>query len=246
METNLLSPKNQSQIKKQKRTGQLAGLLYLLIAAIGFFSIGYVPSVIMGKTAAQTVLQLQANQTLFLTGVTLDILICFIELVLTTLLYQIFRSINPTQAIIAAMARFTMVFIMSINLLVSLTPLLILENTAMQSMFSQAQTHALIQLLFEVHEYGILMWGFFFGLHLTLLGYLVIRSMWHPTWIGYLLLIGSFGYTLEAFNKICFGNQTLVGYLAMGLLGIVVLGEVSFAIWLLIKGAKTEQLIDIS
>ncbi|OJJ15266.1 hypothetical protein BKI52_38265 [marine bacterium AO1-C] len=235
METNL------SDLTNSKKTGKLAGLLYLIIAPLGFFSIGYVPSVIVGKTAIQTMLNLQANQTLFLTGVTLDILICFIELLLTTLLFQIFRSVNKTQAMVAAVARFTMIFIMAINLLVYLTPILMLKNAMMQKMFTSEETAAIIQLLFDVHEYGILMWGFFFGLHLVLMGVLVIRSVKHPTWVGYLLLAGSFGYILEAFNKICFGNQTVVGYVAMGLLAIVVVGELSFAIWLLIKGVKTEQ-----
>jgi len=73
------------------------------------------------------------------------------------------------------------------------------------------------------------------------MGLLVIHSVQHPTWVGYLLFMGSFGYILEAFNKICLGNHPLLGYVAMGLLAIVVVGELSFAIWLLIKGAKTDQ-----
>ena len=235
MKTHLLTQGN------PQKTGQLAGLLYLLIAFTGFFSIAYVPSVIMGKTATQTMLNLQANQTLFLSGVTLDILVCFLELILTSLLYQIFSKVHKTQAMIATVARFTMIFIMAINLLVYLTPLLLLKNTAMQKMFTSEETAALVQLLFDVHEYGILMWGFFFGLHLVLMGLLVIRSVQHPTWIGYLLFIGSFGYILEAFNKICFGNPAIPGYVAMGLLAVVVVGELSFAIWLLVKGIKTEK-----
>jgi len=151
MATNLLTQ------KKQQKTGRLAGLLYLLIAFTGFFSIAYVPGIIMGKTATQTMLNLQANKTLFLSGVTLDILVCFLELILTSLLYQIFRSVNKTQAMIAVVARFTMIFIMAINLLVYLTPLLLLENTALQKTFTSEEIAALIQLLFDVHEYGILM-----------------------------------------------------------------------------------------
>ena len=229
-----------------KKSGQLAGLLYLIIALTGFFSIAYVPSVIIGKDATQTLLNLKANTTLFISGVTLDILVCFLEIILTSILYQIFRSINKTKATIAAAARFTMIMIMTINLLVYLTPILILKNQGIQKMFNPQETATLVQLLFEVHEYGILMWGFFFGLHLVFMGNLVIRSAQHPTWIGYLLFAGSFGYILEAFNKISFGNNEILGVLSMILLAVVVIGELSFAIWLLIKGVKTIQITNDS
>lgn len=220
--------------------GRLAGILYLVIAFVGFFSIMYVPGEIISDEASETVRNLQANIPLFRWGIAADILTFSLEIVLTVLLYQIFRRVDATLATIAAYARGSMIVIMGINLLIYLTPMLMLENPGLQAVFEPSDAQSLIQLFFDIHAAGILVWGIFFGIHLVFLGLLVKASSQHPTILGWLMLIGSFGYILESINAFCFGANELIGLVAGVLLGIVVLGEVGFAIWLVVKGINME------
>ena len=218
--------------------GRIAGILYMLIAFIGFFSIMYVPGEIITELAADTVQNLQEKASLFRWGIAADILTFAIEIALTSMLFQIFRHVNYTRATIATYARFAMIVIMGINLLVYLTPLMILENAELMGAYSPEQINSLVELFFDIHAAGILLWGIFFGIHLIFLGLLIQQSPQHPSILGWLVLIGSLGYIIESINAFCLGSNETVGILAGILLGIVVIGELGFAIWLIVKGIK--------
>ncbi|MEL7534685.1 MAG: DUF4386 domain-containing protein [Bacteroidota bacterium] len=219
--------------------GRIAGSLYLVIAIIGFFSIMYVPGEIIADHASDTVKNLQSKLGLFQWGIAADILTFSIEIVLTSMLFQIFKGQNETQARIAAYARFAMIMVMGVNLLVYLSPRLILENVELLESFEANQINSLIALFFDIHATGILLWGIFFGIHLVFLGSLVIQSARHPSLLGWLMSIGSLGYMLESINEFCLSGNETIGLGVNILLGVVVLGEIGFAIWLVVKGIKS-------
>jgi hypothetical protein len=218
-----------------KAYGRIAGLLYLIIAFCGGFSIMYVPSEIVAEAGAETVRNLQQQRALFSSGIAVDILTFSIEIVLTAMLYHLFRKVNGTFASIATYARFAMIVIMGVNLLIYLTPLVMLEQ---QASFASGQVEAMVNLAFAIHAQGILVWGIFFGIHLIFLGWLVRKSAHHPSLLGLLMQIGSLGYLLESINVFCFSDHPSLGTLADIFLFVVVVGELGFAIWLLVKGRK--------
>ncbi|MEQ8361891.1 MAG: DUF4386 domain-containing protein [Cyclobacteriaceae bacterium] len=212
---------------------RLAGVLYLLIALLGFFSIGYAPTVLFipgdAATNAQSILN---HQGLFRITLFSDILIIIIEMLLTVVLYNMFKAVNNTVAKVALYSRLAMSFIMAINLLNYFMPLHLLSGDY-QTSIDQSQSLALLFL--DAHQDGVLIWGIFFGLHLTALGYMVYRSGFVPKVLGVLLLLGSFGYTIESVAAFTLPDSLLLSYLSMGLLGFAVIGELSFAIWLMTR-----------
>ncbi|MFT4684262.1 MAG: hypothetical protein ACI863_000863, partial [Flavobacteriales bacterium] len=80
-----------------KAYSQITGLLYLIIAIIGGFSIGYMPSVIIAEgNAVLTFQNLIDNQELFRWGIAGDIVVMVLEIVLTVMLYHLFKSFSTT------------------------------------------------------------------------------------------------------------------------------------------------------
>lgn len=220
---------------------KIAGALYLTIAVLGGFSIMYVPGEIINLADPEaTIKNLTSQQSLFRLGVAADILTFMIEIVLTMILYQLFKGVNKTLARIAILARFAMIIIMGINLVVYTTPLFMVSNPALSALFDQDQMNATIMLLFNMHQNMILLWGLFFGFHVLILGFLVYASGDYPKLLGSLLLIGSFGYLLESFAHFALPANTTISAIVVGLLIVVVIGELSFAFWLLIKGATSK------
>ena len=74
-----------------------AGLLYLIIAVFGAFAIGYVPSIIIETgDAATTANNLLANKALFNMGIFGDIVVLLVEVVLTAMLYVLFKPVSHT------------------------------------------------------------------------------------------------------------------------------------------------------
>lgn len=216
---------------------RLAGVLYLLIALLGFFSIGYAPTVLFvpgdAIANAQSIL---THQGLFRVTLLSDILIIIIEILLTVMLYNMFKAVNNTIAKVALYSRLAMSFIMAINLLNYFIPLHLLSGADYLKNMEQGQSLALLFL--DAHQDGVLIWGIFFGLHLTALGYLVYQSGYVPRILGVLLLLGSFGYTIESVATFTLPDNLLLSYLSIGLLGFAVIGELSFAIWLMLKGFR--------
>ncbi len=219
-----------------------AGLLYLLIAISGGFSMGYVPSIIIDSgDAAATAQNILNNPGLFRLAILGDIVVLLLEVVLTVMLYHLFKPINQTLSLVAAFSRLAMAMVMGVNLLNYLIPFQLLSGSEYFNVFDPAQVESLTLLFLEGHQYGVFIWGLFFGLHLIALGYLVFQSEYFPKVLGLLMMIGSFGYSFESISAITLSTNEALSMFINILLGIAVVGELSFTFWLLIKSIDVEK-----
>ncbi|NOR62489.1 MAG: DUF4386 family protein [Rhodobacteraceae bacterium] len=198
-----------------------AGWLYIVIAVAGGFSIGYVPSVMSAATLAE-------NTALYRLGLLGDIIVLLCELALTVMLYRIFKPVSETLALIATYARFAMVGVMAINILLGVLPLYVISlSTPMPEM---------VLALFEAKQIGVYVWQLFFSLHLLAIGAMILRSGLFPRLLGWMMGIGAFGYLLEGLSKLTYFENAALSWAIIGLLVVVTLGELAFAIWLIAKG----------
>jgi hypothetical protein len=229
--------------KSPKTYARFSGLLYLLIAISGGFSMGYVPSVIIDSgDAAATTQNILNNPGLFRLAILGDIVVLLFEVVLTVMLYQLFKPINRTLSLVAAFSRLAMAMVMGVNLLNYLVPLQLLSGSEYFDVFEPAQMESLALLFLECHQYGVYIWGLFFGLHLIALGYLVFQSGYFPKVLGLLMMIGSFGYSFESMSAITQSTYETLSMFINLLLVIAVVGELSFTFWLLIKSIDVDKL----
>ncbi len=217
-----------------------AGLLYLIIAVFGAFAIGYVPSVIIvAGDAATTANNLLSNKTLFNMGIFGDIVILLVEVILTAMLYVMFKPVSLTLSLIAAWSRLAMVLVMAINLMLYIMPVVLLGGADYLSAFETPQLQAAALVFFDAHALGIYVWQLFFTVHLVALGVLIIKSDLLPRILGWLIIVGSFGYFFQAMAKLLHIQNDAITAIYIGLLVIVTVGELSIAFWLLIKGIKS-------
>lgn len=219
-----------SALDNPKSLARKAGAMYLLIAVFGAFAIAYVPSqIIVSGDAEATLAQLLAQSGLFRAGIFADVVVIGIEIELTAILYFLLRPVDPVRAMIAMMARFGMIFVMAINLLINATAFLMAQGVLQGSA-------ATIQTLFEIHAQGVFVWGVLFGMHLLALGWLVCHSGYFPKLLGGALSIGAFGYLIEGLSKLMGLEFATLSWLVIALLTIVTIAELSFAFWLVFKG----------
>ena len=98
------------------RDARIAGALYLTIAVCGGFSIGYVPSqIVVAGNGATTAANLLDQLGLFRLGVLADSAMILLEIAITVILYQMFRSVSPRLAMIAMISRLGMIVVMGFN-----------------------------------------------------------------------------------------------------------------------------------
>ncbi len=224
-----------------KAYSQLAGLIYLIIAIIGGFSIGYMPSVIIAE--GNTVLTFQNlidNQELFRWGIAGDIAVMVLEIVLTVMLYQLFKSFSTTGMTIATYSRLAMAIIMGMNLINYMIPAIIMTQPEYLSSFSSTELESLTFLFFKAHKYGELAWQIFFAIHLFMLGYVIRKSRKTSKWLGIIMLAGGIGYVGDSFIQFTLMNSEILSVLFSSLLVLAVIAEFWFAFWLLTKGMNKE------
>ena len=213
---------------------RIAGVLYLIIAVFGGFAIGYVPSVIVAGDAATTAANLLSHQALFGVGVFADVVVMLTEVVLTVMLFVLFKPVSPTLSMVAMVSRLMMVAVMAVNLLINVLPLILLRGTVTGFAPEQLQATALV--VIEAHQYGVYIWDMFFGFHLAVLGYLIFRSGYFPRILGVAILIGSSGYFFQGLVKVTFVDNAELSPIVVGLLAVASISELAFVFWLLIKG----------
>lgn len=214
-------------------TARFVGLLYLSLAIIAPFSMMFVPSkVLVAQDASATATQLLAHQGLFRAGIGADATVFLIEIVLTALLYRMFEPVNRTLSMMAAFSRLAMTVIQGANLALHVMALRL-----------AAGPHGNLALpLLEAHADVVLIWQAFFALHCALLGYLVYRSGYFPRVLGGLILLASAGYFSDSFGRFLVpGYGDHFGWV-VALPAFV--GELSFTLWLLIKGVKPPHAIE--
>ena len=219
----------------------VAGIIYLIIAAVGGFSIGYMPmEIVVEGDAAATLKNLQNNTSLFKWGIAGDITVLILETILTVMIFQLFKTANSTSIRIATYSRFAMAIIMGVNLTFYMIPGIILGEAEYLNAFTPEALEALTLLFFKVHNYGVLAWQIFFAIHLFALGYVLRESSFIPKWLGLTMLVGSFGYGGDCIIQLLFVEIEWITILFKILLTIAVIAELWFTFWLIFKGKNIQ------
>lgn len=223
-----------------QKTARFAGLLYLIVAISGGFAHLVVrQSVIAVGDAAATADNIMAHETLFRIGFLSDLLntVCF--LLLPLVLYTFLKPVNPIHAVLMVVFVLMAVPIMCLNMLNHFAALYILTDGDYLNVFAPDQVDALALLFLDLHKYGYLIAQIFFGAWLFPLGYLVYKSGYFPKILGVLLMLAPVGYLIDFLVLFLSPSAEEITYPGLALAAIA---EISFCLWLLVKGVNTAKL----
>lgn len=223
-----------------KRYARIVGALYLLIFFVGPFAffMGRTGVVVPGNPAA-TIDNLLASELMFRLGMVAETVIVLVEIVVSALLYVLFRQVSRPLSLAAALARFAQSILQAVNLLTAVPALLLLGGAGYMAAFEPAQLNALVMLFLDVNAFVIIIWGLVFGFHLMLLGYLVYQSGFLPRVLGILLIIGAVGCLAQSYGHLLVPQYDEI--LATVVIVLSIPGELAFTIWLLWKGLNVER-----
>jgi hypothetical protein len=223
------------------RTARLAGALYLAAMPFAFFGIMYVPSVLLvpGDPAA-TSRNILASQWLFRSGTVSHLIgqIIFIFQVLA--LYRLLKPVNKNHAVLMVILVLVGIPIAFLNEVNHLAALRLLSSTN-DGAFTSTQLHAQAMLFLDMREYGIVVAHVFWGLWLLPLGFLVFRSGFLPRLLGVLLMIGGAAHVIDAGTQLLFPGVPTLSQFAFAFAILAAIGELLFALWLLIKGVNVKR-----
>lgn len=205
--------------------GRLGGALYLAIIGLGLTSEVALRGPLAGDPAA-----IAAAPMLWRASLMADLLMVCADVALAVVLFGLLRRVAPGVALAAMAFRLMQAASISAALLFHLAALTLVEAPALTS----AET--LTQVAVSVQAAGYDMGLLFFGVNCLLTGWLVARSPLLPAGFGYGLaaagLVYLTGSTLRVLAPEAFALFT-PAYL------IPVVAETAFALWLLVRGARS-------
>jgi len=164
-----------------------------------------------GDTAALAN-NIKTNETLFHIAVVLYLIILALDATIALALYIVLKSANKILASLSGIFRLFYATIAVISVL------------------------ALAFQFIDVYSYEIMkLWiGYlFFTCHLFVTGYAVFKSGYIPRFLGILLIIDSFCYVMAFYVSFLVPEALLLIFMV-----IMIIGELSLSLWLLLKGNK--------
>jgi len=215
---------------------RIAGICYLLIILLGIFGQLVVRgSLLVPGDAAATIANLTASPLLWRLGIIGDIAMHLLDIPVMIILYLLLSTVNKSVALMGLAFNLIQTAVLATNKLALMVPLIMLGSTEYQAATETHALHEQIMLLIEVHNYGFGLGLIFFGCTCLAYGYLIIKSNYFPTLIGILMAAAGLCYVI---NSVVLIVAPAVSSFVFPILGICLLAELSFSLWLLIKGVN--------
>lgn len=214
----------------------IAGLAILTMAiAAPFAELFVYPKIVVSGNAAETARNIIANKTLFVSGVFGYVITFICDVVAAWALYVLLKPVNGHLSLVTAWFRLVYAVIALVAIVNLITVFRLLTTPDYLTVFEPNQLYAQVRLLLGEFRSG---WSFailFFGIHLVLLGYLVLRSHYIPSILGAILIITGLGYLITTLGPFFFPNVDL--HVAR----YTFFGELIFMLWLLVRGWKIQE-----
>jgi hypothetical protein len=216
--------------------GRQAGLLYVLISIVGFFSMGYVPDkIIVHGNAAATANNIVTHEMLFRSGIAAALVGQAGFIFVALALYDLFKGVNRRQAALMAILIVVSIPIAFLNELNSFAALALVRGADSLSILEKTQREALAMLFLHLHGRGFVVCEVFWGLWLLPLALLVYRSRFLPRFLGVWLALAGVSWVILSFTSTMLPQyqDRVNSYLQPA-----IIGEIVFMLWLLIRGAR--------
>ena len=224
----------------QRKAAIVAGFSFLIMTIAAIFAIYFVlDNLKVPGDAAATANNIMASETLFRVGICSLIIVLICDLVVAWALYVFLIQVNKSLSLLTAWLRMVYAAFLGIALLNFVIILLLLSGADYLIAFDTAQLHAQVLLFLnafnDIWAIGLVI----FGLHLFLLGYLVLKSGFIPKILGILLIIASLGYLISNLATLLLPRyENYKAIIEFVFIIPMFGGEIGLALWLLFKGGK--------
>jgi len=228
-----------------RNNARIAGLLYIVASVVGILRLGYIPKTLfVHGNAALTATNIAANESLFRLGFVSELFGGVLWLFVPLVLYQLLKGVDQGVAVVMVILGSLMqVPIFFVNMVTDAGALLFARGTDFVSVFDKPQREAFVRLFLSLHHQLDLANMIFWGLWLLPFGLLVYRSRFLPRFLGVWLIMACFAWLALSVTGLLFPAYEDTVY---AITQPVVLGEMVTALWLLILGAKEQQVASAS
>ena len=218
---------------------RIVGFSYLLIIGLGLTGQLFIRDALIvagdGAATASNILQAETIWRLAITG---DVLMHALDIPVMICLYLLLKQVHKPLALVSVAFNMAQTAVLVANKLLLLVPLLLLQSADYVAAFDSEHIHAQVMLLARLHNYGFGLGLIFFGFACIGYGLLVFNSSFLPKFLGVLMMMAGASYLINSLTLLLAPSLSGVVF---PILVLSFLGELTFALWLIIKGVDADQ-----
>ena len=207
---------------------RLIGVVWVVYFVTGLLGTLFTRGIIVSTDAASTANIILAHASLYRAGLAVDLVANLIYIALTALLFALFRRVNPTLALVAALFSLVGCTVQIMGELLRLAPTVVLANPQLASAFGahQVQASALLSVILyrSVFQISFVLFACFE----LVTGYLILKSTFLPRWLGWWWMTAGIIWLTFLWQP-----------LATAIWPLLIAGgaaELALPVWLLVKG----------
>ncbi|HZT13985.1 MAG TPA: DUF4386 domain-containing protein [Candidatus Baltobacteraceae bacterium] len=212
----------------------IAGLAYLL-DPVSYAEFTLYPKLVVSGNVEQTVANIAAHHGTFLMMLFFYFINFCEDIVVAWALYYLLAPVNRAVSALAALFQLVYAGIALVGLLNLATIFHMLTIPEYAATLGTRLLHADVNLLLHTFRTYYSLGLILFGIHLILIGALIVRAKYMPWWLGVALVIDGAGWIVTELQPYLFPNVNV------DWLFYTFLGELLLMLWLLIMGWRIKQ-----
>ena len=177
-----------------------------------------------------------SNELLFRLGILSFVIVAILDVVVAWALYVLLKPVNKNVSLLAAWFRLVYSVIFGIALVNLYQVLELLSGSDYLKVLEPNQLYAESMVSLVAFNSVWMIGLVFFGIHLSILGYLTFKSGYVPKTLGILLVIAGLGYIIDSFAIFLLPNYQPT------IAAVTFIGEALFMLWLLFKGSGISEM----
>jgi hypothetical protein len=209
---------------KARTTGVVYLLYFLTVMSAQFV----VKGIVVSGDAAATANNILAHESLFRLGFAINLI------ALTVLLYELFKPVNRTLALLATSVSIVGCAIQATSYVFYVTPFVLLGGGQYLNVFRLDQLQALALMLLKLRSQAEQIDLVFFGFFDFFIGCLIMKSTFLPRILGVLMALAGLGWLI-------FLAPPLAARLSLFILPMGFIAELLLLLWLLVKGVNMQR-----
>src|SRR5688572_20714041 len=217
-------------------SARIGGILYLLIITAGLFAQFVRGRFVVPGNAAATASNITNGAFMFRLGLSADLSTFVCAAPLMIILYTLLKPVSRNAALLMLGFNVVQDAIGGLNVLNTYRPLQLLGGAAYLNAFSREQLEAMALLSLNAHSVGFAVALMVFGCSCVALGYLTFASGLLPRALGVLMAFAGVSYLTLSTAQLL--SPRLASLLFPSVLVPALVGELSFAVWLTVKGVN--------
>lgn len=219
----------------------LAGISYVALFVLAIFANFFVrEGLIVAGDAEATVANLVESEGLFRLAMLSFIVVFVLDIVVAWALYIVFRPHGRDLSLVSAWSRLVYTVFLGVALIFFFQALQLLGGASYLDEFTTGQVGAQAMVALDSFNSTWLVGLVAFGLHLGLLGAMILRSRVAPKLLGVLLITAGAAYVLDTVAHTLLSNYADYENLFVAMVAIpAVIAEGWFGLWLLLRSGRS-------